>query len=157
MRYPFAIASLLFISIICNSCKDDYNICGEPKEVKFIAGFYQRIGNSDVPIQAPNLTIRLSSTSIPVYNNQINVSSFGFPLILNGDTSKYIINLGNNYPQDTLTIIYTTQGANTLPECGVLFFHTITKLTSTTNSIDSVFITNPSLNTSLAQNAKIYF
>ncbi len=150
----------LFLIVIFSigGCKDEYNICNEPKDVRFISNFYQKIGAVEQLSSAPNLNVSSIPGNASVYLNQTNVNSFSIPLNIGVDSAKYIISLSSTLPQDTLTIVYTTQGGqNISPNCPPLFFHNITKLYSTTNTIDSVNIINPVLNTSLSQNAKIYF
>lgn len=107
--------------------------------------------------QAPGVIINQLNVSAPVFPYQQNVSTFSFPLNPLNSTASYIISLGNNQLQDTLTISYTSQGINLSPECGSVIYHNITALSSTTYTIDSVKITNPIINTDPAENAKIYF
>ncbi len=150
----------LFLIVIFSNwgCKDEYNICNEPKDVRFIANFYQKIGSVEQLTTAPNLNVSSIPGNAFIYTNQPNINSFSIPLNVGVDSAKYIISLSSALPQDTLTIVYTTQGGqNVSPNCPPLFLHNITRLYSTKNTIDSVKIINPVLNTSLSQNAKIYF
>ncbi len=150
---------LIAILIIClfASCKDEYNICTQPKTVRFIGGFYQKINGADVPTATSNLTITNLNGTGNIYSNQPNIISATIPLNDNVDSAKYQFTLADNLPKDTVTIIYTTQTAFTSAECGAIFNHTITKIRTTINTIDSIKIINPSINTSLAQNVNIYF
>jgi Family of unknown function (DUF6452) len=149
---------ILSLSFLLLSCKDEYSICNPVKEVKFIGGFYQRVASSDVPTPAPSLSISLLNSTSLIYNNQANVIEFSFPLNELTDTSRYVVSLGNNQPKDTLIIVYNSQKSTTDGNaCGIVVFHNIAQLYSTTNTIDSIKIIQPLVNTNAVQNAKIYF
>lgn len=158
MRHCVFIILFVTTSIFCNSCKDEYNICNELKDVRFVASLYKNVGGVDVLNTATNFNLSILQGNVPIYTNEPNVSAFNMPLSVTLDSAKYIISFSNSLQKDTLTLIYTTQGAtNISPNCPPLFFHNITRLYSTLNSVDSIKIINPILNTSLSQNAKIYF
>ena len=146
------IVSLLPLSIV--SCKDEYTICNLPKDVRFIAGFYQ---TANVPQSAQNLSVSLLGDTSAIYRRQPNVPSFSLPLNPTVDSSKYLIAVSNSGPRDTLTIVYSSSNVNLSPECGNVSYHTITRLSSTLHTIDSVKLIAPAINTSSVQNAKIYF
>ena len=139
------------------ACKDEYTICNLSKDVRFIASFYQRNNGADVLTPAPNLNITLLPNNTSLYTQQANVATFSFPLNPLVDSAKYSFKLANNLQADTVTIVYTSTGANLSLECGAVTYHNITKITSTLNTIDSIKITNAVLNTNLLQNAKFYF
>ncbi len=139
------------------SCKDEYTLCDLSKDVRFIASFNQRINGTDVLMAAPNLSITQLSNNSALYTQQVNVSTFSFPLSPVADSAKYSFKLANNLQADTVTIIYTSTGTNLSLECGPVTYHNISKIKTTTNTLDSVKITNPVLNTDLLQNAKFYF
>jgi len=152
---------LLLIFIVCMcilpSCKDEYTICNLSKDVRFIGTFFQRISGADVLAPAPNLSITQIPTNALIFNQQPNVATFSFALNSVLDSAKYIFKIANNLQADTVTIVYTSTGENLSPECGAVTYHNILKITSTLNTIDSVKITNPKLNTDLLQNAKFYY
>ncbi len=154
----YLLTILFFFLFFClTSCRDEYSICNLGKDVKFFAGFYQKIAGNEVTATAPNLTIALLNTSNPIYNNEANVTVFSLPLNGTVDSAKYVITIANNLPKDTLTIVYTSQSNIISAECGSAIYNNVTKLYSTYNTIDSVKIILPAVNTSLLQNAKIYF
>lgn len=142
---------------ILPSCKDEYTICNLSKDVRFIASFYQRNNGADVLAPAPLLNITQLGINAPLYTQQAHVPTFSIALNPLLDSAKYFIKLSNSLQADTLTIVYTSTGANLSLECGPVTYHNISKLYSTLNTIDSVKITNPLLNTDLLQNAKIYY
>ncbi len=152
----YTLITLLFISIF-TSCKDEYNICTQPKTVRFIAGFYQKVNGADVPTAVSNLSISNLNGTGSIYINQPNIISISIPLNDNVDSAQYQFTLANNLPKDTVTIIYTTQSTFTSAECGAIYNHTISKIRTTINTINSIKIINSSVNTSLAQNVNIYF
>lgn len=150
--------AIISFSFLIASCKDDYSICNPVKDVKFIGGFYQRSGGVDVTNPAPGFSLLLLNSTSLIYNNQANIIEFGMPLDELASTSKYVLSLGNGQPKDTLTIIYSSQKSTTDGNaCGIVVYHNISQLYSTTNTIDSVKLIQPLVNTSTVQNAKIYF
>jgi Family of unknown function (DUF6452) len=154
-RIFIAILSVIFL---LESCRDDYSICNPTKDVRFIGGFYQRISGVDVPTPVPSLSLSLLNSSDLIYNNQPNLLEFALPLNQLADSSKYVLSLGNSQPIDTMTIVYYSQsGPADANACGLFFVHTISKIYSTKNTIDSIKIIQPAVNTNALQNAKIYF
>ena len=147
--------------IICLSflaaCKDEYTICDLSKDVRFIGSFYQRNNGADVLTPAPNLNIIQLSNNTALYTQQVNAATFSYPLNPQVDSAKYSFKLANNLQADTVTIVYTSTGTNLSLECGAVIYHNISRITSTLNTIDSIKITNPLLNTNLLLNAKIYY
>lgn len=155
MKFFYLIA--FFTVCFTVSCTDEYTLCTLSKEVRFIGRFYQRISGADVPAQVPGLTIFPLNSTTPVFPFQQNINTFSFPLNPISNTAAYIISLGNNQQQDTVTISYTSQGTNLSPECGSVIYHNITGITTTTHTIDSVKITTSAVNTDPVENAKFYF
>ena len=150
-------AAALFLLTGLYSCKDEYTLCNLPKEVNFTAGFYQRVGTTDVSAPAPSLTIFLLNGTNPIYSQQQNAASFGIPLNPAVDSSRYVITVVNGAQSDTLTIVYTSQSSTLSAECGSVILNNITRLYSTAHTIDSVKITSSAVNTTPLQNAKIYY
>jgi hypothetical protein len=158
MRNRHFFIAILSIVFLVASCRDDYSICNPTKDVRFIGGFYQRVSGVDVPTPAPSLTVFLLNSTDIIYNNQPNLLEFALPLNQLADSLKYVLSLGNNQPIDTMTIVYSSQsGPADANACGLFFVHTISKIYSTKNTIDSIKIIQPAVNTSSVQNAKIYF
>ncbi len=157
MRH-FLEACLLMTSILLlQSCRDDYNICNLPRDVKFTAGFYKKTGATEIAISAPNLNIYTLNSSTFIYQNQNNVSAFLLPLNPVVDTSKFLIRVENTLQADTMSIIYTSRQVLLSPECGNVTYYSLLKILTTTNTIDSVKITNSEVLTGSNSNARIYF
>ncbi len=149
---------IISLSFFLTSCKDDYSICNPVKDVKFIGGFYQISGGVDVPNPAPSFSLSLLNNTTLIYNNQPNTIEFGMPLDELASTSKYVLSIGNGLPKDTLTIVYSSQKSTTDGNaCGIVVYHNVSQVFSTTNTIDSVKLIQSLVNTSKVQNAKIYF
>jgi Family of unknown function (DUF6452) len=149
---------VVFLSVCFLGCKDEYSICEEPKDVRFIASIYQKSGNTDILTSVPSLNLYSIQGATSIYASQPNISSFNIPLSVSLDSAKYLISFSNSLPVDTLTIVYTSEGKiNLSPNCPPIFIHNITKAYSTFNTIDSIKIINQAVNASLSQNAKIYF
>jgi hypothetical protein len=150
--------ALITLSFLIPSCKDDYSICNPVRDIRFIGGFYKRAGGSDVPTPAPSLSISLLNNTNLIYNNQPNTIEFAVPLNELADTSRFVLSLGNSQPKDTLTVVYSSQKSTTDGNaCGIVVVHAVSELFSTTNTIDSVKLIQPLVNTSPMQHAKIYF
>jgi hypothetical protein len=132
--------SFLIGCFFITSCKDIYTICDLSKDVRFIAGFYQKSGAVDVVASAASLTIIDYATGAAIYSNQQNVTSFALPLNPQVDSAKYIITIAGNLPKDTVTLVYTSQGVNLSLECGTVTYHTLSKIRTTINTIDSIKI-----------------
>jgi hypothetical protein len=149
---------IISLSLLIISCKDDYSICNPVKDIRFIGAFYQRIGGIDVPTPAPSFSVSLLNSASLIYNNQPNTLEFAVPLNEFADTSRFVLSLGNGQPKDTLTVVYSSQKNTTDGNaCGIIVVHTISGLYSTRNTIDSVKLIQPLVNTNPVQNAKIYF
>ncbi len=158
MKNTNAFIGIITLTLFITSCKDDYSICNPVRDVKFTGGFYKRVAATDVPSPAPNFSLSLINNISLVYNNQPNVIEFGVPLNELADTSKYVLSLDNGQPKDTLTIVYSSQRSTTDGNaCGIVTYHNISQVYSTTNTIDSIKLIQPLVNTSQVQNAKIYF
>ena len=149
---------VVFLSVCFFGCKDEYSICEEPKDIRFIASIYQKSGNTDILTSVPSFNLYSIQGATSIYASQPNISSFNIPLSVILDSAKFLISFSNSLPVDTLTIVYTSEGKTNLsPNCPPIFIHNITKAYSTTNTIDSIKIINQAINASFSQNAKIYF
>ena len=157
MNRIFILFCGFFLGMIIGSCRDDYSICNENREVKFAATFYQKMAGVDIIATAPSLSIKNIAANTSAYTNQSNQTNFYLTLDAQKDSLQYLVMLANNLPPDTLTIVYTSQSRNISADCGNVFMYNITKIYSTIHSIDSIKLLNPAVTNSLTQNAKIYF
>ena len=156
MNKSFRLLLFLVLSIAMVTCKDDYNICDQSKNVFFKAGFYNASTGVDSVHTAPSFSFAVLGNNY-IYKQQSNISTFVFSLNSAVDSASYFISLSNTLPADTLTLVYTTQSMLISPECGSVFINTITRVYSTSHTIDSVKISNPAVNLASNENVKIYF
>ena len=153
---PFVI-SLTITILFFTSCKDEYTLCNLNKEVRFTGGFYRKLGTTDVATPAPKFTLSQLGVQSPLYSEQVNVQLFSLPLNSILDSAKYILKLDNNLIADTITVIYSSQGVNLSVECGSVVYNNITKIKTTINTIDSIKIVKPLVNTEAGENARFYY
>lgn len=157
MKTKLIIITLCTI-VALHACKDEYNICSEPKTVKFVASIFQKNGTADVLTTVPTFSLVNQAGNVLIYNNESNINTFSISLNNLLDSARYIVTLSSSLPKDTITIIYSTSGTtNTSLDCGPLFNHNIIRLRTTLNTVDSIVNFNPTINNSLSLNAKIYF
>jgi Family of unknown function (DUF6452) len=159
-RLYFSFIILFFLSITISSCGDEYTLCNISKDVRFVAGFYQKGLATDVPKTAPLMNVFSLPNNSVLYDNIVNATLLAIPLTPNlsaVDSAKYSIKVNATGLLDTITIVYTTQVFQISNECGGANGNTIVKMTSTKHFIDSVKVTKPSVINDQLQNAKIYF
>jgi Family of unknown function (DUF6452) len=149
-------AILIGTFFIC-SCQDQYNICELPKTADCKAGFYQLNGVVENSITVPSFSLFIINSAGFFYNQQPNLTKFQFSLNPSVDSLKYFIKINDLFLADTLTLIYSSQNTVISPECGNVFIHSLIKINSTFNTIDSVKIINSTVNTTSGENLKIYF
>ena len=157
MKHSLPIYLFIASILLLQSCRDDYNICNQPRDVKFVAGFYKKTGATEIASSAPNLNIATLNSNNSLYQNQVNTSNFSLSLNPVVDTSKFVIRVENSLQADTMSIIYTTRQVLISPECGIANFHSIIKVLSTLNTIDSVKIISTEVANIQSINAKVYF
>jgi hypothetical protein len=151
------ISIFLAIILLNISCRDEFTLCTQSKEVKFNAAFFEKTGSIDIPKSAPTLTINPLGDPLAVVNGIANAQTFSLQLSSLVDTSKFVISISNTLRKDTIKIVYTSQNVLLSVDCGNIINYNIIKILSTKNTLDTVKITNPLVNTGLVQNAKFYF
>ena len=157
MKTKLAFTGILFIILAFISCTDSYDICDITRSVTFQGGLYQKVNGVETVASAPNFSLSMVGASIALYSNQPNTSRFGFGLNPLIDSASYSVTLGNNYPADTVTLVYSSQSVLISPECGNIYVHTLLRTRTTYHTIDSVKIVAPAVNTTSGENLKIYF
>jgi len=168
MRY-FHIIFLLISIFLIQSCVVDEQ-CRQNKYVEMKVDFFH------VKASAKRDTVTISTLTIDsitvrglayntttskyeakdsiIYNDSKSVSTIDLPLHKLSTISKYQIKL--NAITDTLTVVHTNTDSYLSLECGCLKFHTINSVASTRHFVDSVSISNSNVNTSHAENIRIY-
>jgi hypothetical protein len=147
----------ILLMLISGACRDDYSICDQSREVNFKAGFYNKNGAIDVPVTPVSLTMTFPGVSTYIYFQAAGISLLNLALNPGADSVKYFIQVQNNLPADTVTLVYTSRIQNLSPECGDVTIHRFIRAWSTTNTVDSIKITNPDVNTTSPQNLRIYY
>jgi hypothetical protein len=155
--FSYSNIALFFLPILAVSCKDNYTICDQSKQVNYKAGFYTKNGSVDVPSTPAALTLSFPGATTFIYNQQIGVSSLSLGLSPIADSVKYVIKLSNALPSDTLTLFYTNAQQNLGPECGNINVHNFTRVHTTINTLDSVKIVAASVNNIPKENLRIYY
>jgi hypothetical protein len=140
-----------------NSCQDNYNVCELSKDVRMKGGFYHVSSGVESAISAPLLSFSFLGSNDFIYNNQANISNISFNLNTTFDTSRYFIKLSGLLPVDTLAVVYKTHDELLSVECGNLLVQTVSSVSTTNHTIDSVVLIKPEVNTTSGENFKIYF
>ncbi len=138
-------------------CTDKYTICDKSKVVNYKAGFYNKNGAVDVPVTPVSLTLTFPGVSTYIYYQAAGISSLALSLSPVADSVNYLIQVSNALPADTLTLVYSSRLQNLSPECGDIYVHQFTRVYTTTHTLDSVLIVNPTVNTNSLQNLRIYY
>lgn len=147
----------LFTSLPIYSCKDEYTICDLPKEVILKTGFYEKIPGGERQAIAPSFSLSLLGSRDFIYKNSPNVSRFNIPLSPLADSVKFMMSIAQSSPTDTITLVYSTQNVHLSAICGDVYVHTLTKVFTTINTLDSIKISIREVNTTSGENVKIYF
>ena len=157
MKKLYLFACISSCCLALHSCKDEYTLCNLVKDVRFTGGFYRKVGSNDAVAPAPKFTLSELNSGSNIYNQQVNVEVFSLPLSQVIDSAKYVLKLDANLQADTVTIKYTSQGVNLSLECGGVTYNTITSISTTINTLDSIKIIRALVNTEPVQNVKIYY
>ncbi len=144
------------ILLIFSSCKDDYTICDLSKVVVLKNGFYQFTSGIEKPVAASLFSLTQIDNS-PVYNNVSNISKFNFSLNPAATSVKYQIITSAGSVPDTVTYSYNTENVQLSTNCGNVYVNTLTSVSTTTHTLDSIKIFNSTVNTESGENIKIYF
>lgn len=142
------------------SCKDQYTICDLPKNVNLRGVFYTKSGNNFIETKVASLSINLLDSAAFIYKDRKNVSTFIFelqPFMADSDFARYVIKIDNVSQPDTVTIHYTSATVNLTKECGSIIAHTLSQVSTTHNTLDSVKIIVPKIDNNLNVNLKLFF
>ena len=175
MNKSIIIAFIVSIFLIVSCATDD--TCIQTKYVTLTADFFHVYYNDTTKISTiygmsiDSLTIQglrldtLTGKYTPVdsilYNNQKLVSKINLPLNnFATRSSKFATSstfkLKFNTISDTMTIYHTNLNDYLSLECGCIVVHKIDTITITRHFIDSVRITNHDVNTTDAENIRLY-
>ena len=146
----------LLIFIIYVSCKDEYTICDLPTTVRLKAGFYSNSNGVETETTAPLLNVTKLGSSTPDYHIA-NASKFSLALNPILDSVSYIVSVDAPTVADTVTFVYSSQKVNISANCGDVYVNALARISTTTHAIDSIKISNSTVNTTSGENVKIYF
>ena len=160
---------ILFCFLHLTSCFVDEQ-CRENKYVALNAGFYHVVKNQTTGVSTKT-TLSIDSLTVKglifdsitskyvyvdsiLYNHSKSINKIYIPLHKFVNVSSYEVTL--NTKTDTLTVLHTNSNEYLSLECGCLKVHSIDTVLTTNHFIDSVSITKHNVNTSNAENIRIY-
>lgn len=141
------------LAVSFNSCSDKYTLCESSLNVALKAGFYNK-NNTAVTPNNWNLSAANTGT---IFTNVTDKNNFSLTLNPTKDSVMYILKLSPTSVPDSIYLLYITIVQNVSEDCGNVNTHYITKLYNTTNTIDSISIIEPFVNTTSGENFKIYY
>ena len=156
MKKRVLLLSILLPITVLFSCKDNYTICGLTRRVTLNAGFYALMSGQAVAKAAPSFSLQLINGPVLISNNQ-NLSQFSTELSSSTDTARYILQLSNNSVPDTVAFIYQSQSVTTSPGCDNIDAHTLQKIITTFNTIDSISTVDAVVDTRGIENIRVFF
>ena len=155
-KFTKIIVGITLIIHIC-SCTDTYTICDANTLVFERSGFYHISAGIEQVAYPPSFTLQTPGSAYPIYFNVGHISKFTLPLNPLLDSNKYQLFVYPNSTPDTLTFVYTSQPFSIDPDCGKIYIHNLTRVSVTKHHIDSVIISNRTINNVSGENLKIYF
>jgi hypothetical protein len=136
------------------SCSDEYTICDSPLNVNLNGSFYKDSLGVAVIKQPSSFSISELNGTV-IYTNS-DRTAFFLSLNPNTDTSRFVITLEGNTP-DTFKVAYSTQVQTVSPNCGNVNIFNISGVITSKNTVDSIVLANPSVNTFIALNIKVFY
>ncbi len=147
---------LIILSSSLFSCKDTYTICDLPRTVVMVGSFYTIGSGQEVAVQPASLSVSNLDGSA-ILTNIPSPQTFSLYLIPNADSAKFLFSLNNFASRDTVTIKYSTQSILLSQNCGNINTFTITQVSTTKNTLDSIAIADPLADNRLSRNIKLYY
>jgi hypothetical protein len=143
-----------FAAALLVSCKDYYNICDQNRTSTANGNFYSIVGGIEMPIAPTGLVV--TALNGPVTSSNVGATpTFSLYLTPNVDSASFTIKTSNK-PLDTIKLKYNTQMFMLSEDCGQISKFNILSITHTSNTIDSIKITNPFAEQLLGNNFRIY-
>lgn len=155
-KYVLSFAIVLFLALL--SCTDEFTICTQNRIVDAKAQFYTQQAGAVQLWPAPQLNARNINANQAIATNSANASGVFFKLYPTQTQIRIELQLAPNTPKDTLTITYSNQLVNLGVDCGEIHTHVITNVSTTTNYLDSVLISNANVTNSLGiENLRVFY
>lgn len=145
-------ATLSFIS-----CKDEYSICNENKNVLLQTNFYRLVNGAAEPFSPSSFSLYVLHHTQPIYHSVSGVNSFVVSLNPTIDSTVFQISSSTTAPLDTLVVLYSTTNVPLSPACGTVNFQKLLRVYSTHHSIDSIAIAQPEITNEQQQNIKLFY
>lgn len=157
--YIKKILPVIVFLLAISSCENDGE-CRKDKYVVVKMGFYQSTLNETTSeytvssLSIDSITVQGIGNDSVLYNNAKSKSEIDLPLNPNGNQTSYRVVF--NETADTITILHQDTLQYLSLECGCLKTFVIDTVLTTNNFIDSVKISNYTVNTTDAEHIKIY-
>jgi hypothetical protein len=152
----FRTNTAVLVSICFLSCTDSFDICQSPIEIRCKGNFFNVVGTTETAGLVVTLAVSATGNVGLVVNDE-NTSGFKLPFTPNVDSTKFYFDFGVGLPKDTVSIKYSTAVVSSSAECGTVYSFNIANVKTTTNYLDSIKVINPAVNTTQANNLKVYF
>lgn len=146
-----AVLPLLFLA-----CEDEYNLC-PTNPVNFIGAFYTNAGGTEQTTNAPQLSVTQVGSPVALYSNAANAPKVSLALDPTKSSVSWQIVVDNTKPADTITASYTTVSVAAVGDCQTSYEHTVTSVSTTTNTLQSVSLIRGLVNRDPQTNFKILF
>lgn len=157
MRKTFSILTSLIVCIEMTACTDEYTICSQSKNSNLNCAFRSISNNADVPFVASSLTLSNLSSGNLLFDQKPGISSVSTNLSALLDSTSFAIKASSTMPADTFTVYYTRAKLFLGLECGEIDVFNISRINTTTNSIDSIRVLNAAVTNNFQSNINIYF
>jgi hypothetical protein len=108
-------------------------------------------------VQLAQLTVTAAETDSTLLNRGANVSTMSLPLRYTADSTQLILNYGEAYTKDTITLRHTNTPYFLSMDCGYQMKQVITGREFTRNQIDTIYISNPEAGIYGTENLKLIF
>lgn len=145
---------IIWILLLISSC--DQVDCTLYSTVSYTCALYA--DGSSVSL-GDTLTITAMGTDSVLLNRADNVNAFSLPMSMAMQADTLVLHItGDGYSlYDTMQVEKTNDPHFESPDCPTRMFHTITRVLSTHNFIDSIVVTNPQVNYANVENIQIHF
>lgn len=148
--------ALLFLIILFSSCEE--LPCEYADGVLLNVGLFNLDGSNISQASIDSFSLFLLNKDESFYEEEFlnKVSAFSFPLSISDSTTTVILKF-NNKLADTLIFKHTNSLVLVNHECGFDTFFNIDTVTTSNNLIESIWISNATVNYGSFENIKIYF
>ncbi len=151
MKFFSALSILLFSLFF--ACAPD--VCNQSTTHKAKIKFYSYGSNPETVYSLDTISVWGLGETVEIYTKKANKDTINLPLRLTNDSSLFVI--VSSSVKDTLTIKHTTAHFYISQACGYGYKQDITGIECTKHIVDSVAISNSSLEQNVKENIKLYY